>query len=62
METMEEVRMRREKPGEIYLTGIGINGFIKKQGFFFKMHFCFFFPEKKKKKHGPAKCVLASCS
>lgn len=49
METMEEVRMRREKPGEIYLTGIGINGFIKKQGFFFKMHFCFFFPEKKKK-------------
>lgn len=33
METMEEVRMRREKPGEICLTGIGINGSMKKQGF-----------------------------
>lgn len=47
-ETMEEARMRREKPGEIYLTVIGINGSVKKQGFFCKVHFCLFFPEKKK--------------
>lgn len=33
-ETMEEARMRREKPGEICLTGTGINGSVKKQGFF----------------------------
>lgn len=35
-ETMKEVRMGREKPGEIDLTAVGINGFLKKQGFFLR--------------------------
>lgn len=29
-ETIKEVRRRRENPGEIYLTGIGTNGFVRK--------------------------------
>lgn len=37
-ETMEKTRIR-EEPGEIYLTGVGLNRSVKKQGFFCKMHF-----------------------
>lgn len=76
-ETMEEVRMGREKPGEIYITAIGTNGSWKKQGFFLRSTSVFSSlkqnktnkqmnkqksPNPTKTKHGPEKYALNSCS